>query len=547
MTSVERLTRHTGGTVRPEPVRTMTAHALRGFLRSPMSAFFTLIFPLAFLSIVSAIVGNETTAAGVPVAQFLVAPFAVFGVAEAAFVMLAIDTAGLRERGVLMRLQGTPVPVWTALAARVAAMAVVSGAAVALLTGVGAGLYGVEIVWRKVPALMLTLVLGIACFAALGLALVALTRTVLIVQTLTQGLLIPLAFISDVFIVGADLPAWLDRIGTALPLRHFADAMAETFDPQGGYGFQPGDLLVIVAWGLLGAGLALRYFSWMPRGARAADAGPAPATSGTAPAVTAPRTIVAGRRNATTLVIGQIRYALTSQWRDPLSVFFAVLFPVLLLGLFPTVFGGGTVHGLTVAQYLLPGMTAYAIAIAGYVNMPEDVVQARGKGVLKRLQGTPLPLRWYIAGRMSSALVVSVLSTVLLFTVASLFLDVAIDAARLPAVALAVLLGVLCFAALGLAVIALLRSATSLIAVTLGTLLPLSFISDVFLVGEAPLPGWLSAVGDLFPLKHLTAAMLAATSPTDPGTGIAAGHLLVVAAWTAAALLVVRLRGLYRA
>ena len=193
------------------------------------------------------------------------APFAVFGVAQATFVVLAVDTAGIRERGVLMRLRGTPVPVWKVLAARVAATAVMSAAAVALLSGVGAGIYDVEMIWRKVPALLLTLVLSIGCFSALGLALVALTRTVLVVQTLTQGLLIPLAFISDVFIVGADLPVWLDRIGAALPLRHFANAMAETFDPQGGYGFRPGDLLVMAVWGLVGTGLALRWFGWTPR------------------------------------------------------------------------------------------------------------------------------------------------------------------------------------------------------------------------------------------------------------------------------------------
>jgi hypothetical protein len=109
-----------------------------------------------------------------------------------------------------------------------------------------------------------------------------------------------------------------------------------------------------------------------------------------------------------------------------------------------------------------------------------------------------------------------------------------------------VVLGVCCFAALGLAAVALLRSAGSLVAVTLGTLLPLSFVSDVFPVGDAPLSGPLAAVGDLFPLKHLVAALLAATSPDGPGAGFAAGHLAVVAGWTVVGLLIVRLRGLYR-
>lgn len=246
------------------------------------------------------------------------------------------------------------------------------------------------------------------------------------------------------------------------------------------------------------------------------------------------------------MLLGQIRYALTSQWRDPLSVFFAVVFPVLLLALFPIVFGDGRIHGLTMAQYLLPGLAAYAIAVSGYVNMPEDVVQARVRGVLKRLQGTPLPPHWYLAGRIFSALVVSILSTALLVTVAVLFLQVRIDPVRLPALVVGILLGVLCFAALGLAAVALLRSATSLIAVTLGTLLPLSFVSDVFLVGDQPLPGWLSAIGDVFPLKHLMQALLAATSPAVQGSGLAYGHLAIVAAWAAAGLLVVRLVPLNR-
>ena len=240
------------------------------------------------------------------------------------------------------------------------------------------------------------------------------------------------------------------------------------------------------------------------------------------------------------LLLGQIRYAVTAQTRDPLALFFAVIFPALLLALFPLVFGSTRIHGLTPAQYLLPGLTAYSIAICGYVNMPEDVVQARARGVLKRLAGTPLPWHTYVAGRVCSVLVVSVLSSALLAGVATGFLGVRLDPVRLPALVLSVLAGVLCFSALGLAVVALLRSATSLVAITLGTLLPLSFVSDVFVVGDRPMPGWLAAIGDLFPLKHAAAALLAATGPGGAGGGFAWGHLGMVALWTMAALLVVR-------
>jgi hypothetical protein len=76
------------------------------------------------------------------------------------------------------------------------------------------------------------------------------------------------------------------------------------------------------------------------------------------------------------------------------------------------------------------------------------------------------------------------------------------------------------------------------VAVTLGTLLPLCFISEIFVVGNQPLSDWLTRVADVFPLRHLLDAVLAATSPQSTGAGFAAGHLAVLAAWTAGAALV---------
>jgi len=243
------------------------------------------------------------------------------------------------------------------------------------------------------------------------------------------------------------------------------------------------------------------------------------------------------------LLRGQIAYALLGLRRDRLAVFFAVAFPALLLVLFPTVFGDGRVHGLPLAQYLLAGMIAYTAAVAGYVDMPEAVVGARASGVLKRLHGTPLPFRWYVAGRVATALITALLGTAVLAVVGVAFLDVRLAAARVPAALLAVGAGTLCFAALGLAVAALLPTARSLVAVTLGTLLPLCFVSEIFVVGDQPLPGGLVAVADVFPLRHLLNALLTATRPETTGAGIAWSHVAVLAGWTALALLVAGRRG----
>lgn len=529
----------TDRTATPHRLPPLTGHAVRAFLRNPIAAFFTLAFPLGFLIIVSAIVGGQTTGSGVPVTQYLVAPFAVFGVCQASFTLLAVDTAGLRESGVLLRLRATPVPAWTVLGARIGASLVASGLAVVLLAAVGALAYDVQIVWRKLPALLVTLLLGIVCCAALGLALATLTRTVLAAQALAQGLLIPLAFISDVFIVGADLPTWLDVTGSILPLKHFARATAETFEPAGGYGFSPGHLAILAAWAVAGALVAMLRFQWGPH----APAAPRDAAEAgtTAPTLLSPPR--EHRHGPLALFGGQVAYALLGLRRDRLAVFFAVVFPALLLVLFPTVFGAGRVHGLPLAQYLFAGLVAYTAAVAGYVDMPEAVVGARANGVLKRLRGTPLPFRWYVAGRAGTALITALLGGTVLAAVGVSFLDVRLDAARLPAILIGVVAGTVCFAALGLAVAALLPTARSLVAVTLGTLLPLCFVSEIFVVGDQPLPGGLVAVADVFPLRHLLNALLTATRPETTGAGIAWSHLAVLAGWTALALLVAWRRG----
>jgi ABC-type multidrug transport system permease subunit len=528
---------HTG---RTRPWMDLSRHAISAFVRNPMAAFFTIAFPLLFLIIIAAIVGNEATPEGVPVAQFLVTPFAVFGIAQASFTVLAIDTAVLRESGVLLRLRGTPVTAAAVLASRIAASLVAAVLSLVLVTSAGAGLYGVDIIWRKMPALFVTVIAGVACLCALGLALSSLTRTVTAAQALAQGLLIPLAFISDVFIVGARLPQVLDMIGSLFPLKHFARAAAETFDPGPGAGFSPGHLAVLMAWTIAGAALAAWRFGWAPRGPASASS-PQPENIGFARQRLSPPS-VRNRPSTFALLAGQITHALRGALRDPLSVFFTVLFPVIMLVLFPAVFGDTTVDGLPMAQYQLPGLITYTIAVAGFVNLPEDLAGARDSGVVKRLRGTPLPYAVFLGSRIMTAMLTGLAGVLLLATVAVAAQDVRLDAARIPAMLITLILGALCFAMLGLAVVALRPGSRSLIAITLGILLPLCFVSGVFVAGPAALPGWLSAIGDVFPLRHLVQGMLAATRPDLSGAGLSWAHLGLVLLWTAAAAGVVRWR-----
>jgi ABC-type multidrug transport system permease subunit len=521
----------------------LTVHALRAFTRSPMSAVFTIAFPLSFFLIVNTIVGDTPVdhGASVRVSQFLVAPFAVFGTVEAVFCVLAIDLAVLREGGVLKRLRGSPVPAWSVLAARVCAAVLVALSSVALLVAVGVLAYDVQIVWRKVPAAVVALLVGVACFAALGLALVGLTRSVLAAQTLSNGLIIPLAFVSNVFIVGGDLPAPLAWAGRLLPLRHFADAVSAAFDPvAAGSGFRPVDLAVMALWGAAGAVVAGRWFGWEPRrGARTPPSRPgAVAHKGSAGGLTA--AVVRPVEPGPARMVGvQVRAAFIAARRDALAVFFAAVFPVLLLLLFPAVFPDAGFEGIPLGEFMVPSMIAYSIAVTTYVNLPAAVAQARDHGVLDRLRGSPAPLWTFYAGRAVAAALTAAGTAVLLVTAGALVNGYRPDPARLPAAVLAFTAGVACCSALGFALATALHAGQYVPAVALGTLLPLSFISDVFVVGDGgPLPAMLRYTADVFPLKHLSRAMLEALGPAGTGSGIAWMHLGVLAIWTLAGVLV---------
>ncbi|HVM20432.1 MAG TPA: ABC transporter permease, partial [Egibacteraceae bacterium] len=219
-------------------------YANTGYWRTPIAAFFTLIFPLMFLVLIGLVSGNPVIdpSSGLRLAQFLTPAMAVFGTAIAAFGTLAIMVATERDQGILKRLRGTPLPAWGYLAGRLIFICMVGLVSVALVVVVGVALYGVQIVWSKAPAALLTLIVGLACLAALGLAVAALVSIAEAVSAVTNGILIPLAFISGLFTAG-ELPDWLRQVSAAFPLRPYFESLSEAFNP-----FTPG---AGVDWGAL--------------------------------------------------------------------------------------------------------------------------------------------------------------------------------------------------------------------------------------------------------------------------------------------------------
>ncbi|MEQ8718462.1 MAG: ABC transporter permease [Acidimicrobiales bacterium] len=234
------------------------------------------------------------------------------------------------------------------------------------------------------------------------------------------------------------------------------------------------------------------------------------------------------------LVAHHIRYQNRLFWRAPIGAFFTIALPLIMLVLFDAIFDGDVEIGgrgpVSITQFYTPALAAFAAASATYTNLGTGLAIYREDGVLKRFRSTPLPPWVYIAGAIGSGVWIAAIANAIMIGIAVVGFDVSLPADRIPAAAVAFGFGVFAFAALGVALASLAPSGGAAPAMANATILPLSFISNVFIPLEDP-PAWLDTVGDIFPLKHFVEAFLAPFDPTSTGSGFEWGDLAVVAVW----------------
>lgn len=237
------------------------------FMRNPAAMFFTAILPIIFMVLFVAIFGNETDKTlHIKVSTIQVPGFIALAVTSASFLGLAIGLVRAREDGVLKRVRGTPVPAWVVFAGRVGVAIVTAIGVSALLLVLGRLLYGVSLPSRHVPALIVTLAFGAMALSAVGIFYSALIPSFDAAPAMTNAVVLPLYFISGVFVQTSLLPHWLAQVASFFPIRPLNDALFACFDPRvAGAGFQWDDLAVLAAWGLGALLVATRTFSWVPR------------------------------------------------------------------------------------------------------------------------------------------------------------------------------------------------------------------------------------------------------------------------------------------
>ena len=121
--------------------------------------------------------------------------------------------------------------------------------------------------------------------------------------------------------------------------------------------------------------------------------------------------------NAPALTVSQVRYVNKAFWRNPESAFFTFAFPLMFLVIFTALLGHSTVHLgtkiINTSTYYVAAMASFAVISACFTNIAISVSFQRDSGVLKRINGTPLPSTVYVAARIVHALLIAVLLVII--------------------------------------------------------------------------------------------------------------------------------------
>jgi ABC-2 type transport system permease protein len=237
---------------------------LRAFLRNKQGRYFTVILPLVLLVVfVSVGLGGKTVGADhADSSTYYVPGLSALAVVAASFVNLVISITAQREAGVLKRRRATPVAAWVLIAGRTLTAITVSLATLTMLLAVGHFAYGIHVSAATIPAVAVTAIVGSATFCVLGYAYSTQIRSADSAQPMVQALILPLYFISGVFVPSAELPGWLRHLAAAFPVEHLADGLRHAYAPASGLAWS--DLAALGLWAAAGLALALRRFSWTP-------------------------------------------------------------------------------------------------------------------------------------------------------------------------------------------------------------------------------------------------------------------------------------------
>lgn len=242
--------------------RSLASAMVKIFYRDKATLFFTFVFPLMFLVIFASLDNGARihSRGGIPFDDFFVPGILAYGVIATTYVNMAMSTAILRDEGVLKRMQGTPLPRWAYVTARIGSTVLTVLLMTVLVLALGAIAYGVSVRGSTLPGLIVTLMLGTAAFTTLGIGITRFISNAEAAPVIVNLTILPLTFISNIWFPTDNLPHWLNTIAKIFPIRALADGLQYAFNPHtSGVGLKGSDIESLAIWTAVGIFLMIRF------------------------------------------------------------------------------------------------------------------------------------------------------------------------------------------------------------------------------------------------------------------------------------------------
>lgn len=242
------------------------------------------------------------------------------------------------------------------------------------------------------------------------------------------------------------------------------------------------------------------------------------------------------------LTLQQIRTTNKAFWRNPASAFFTFAFPLMFVVIFTSLLGSGEADlggiQLDLSTYYVVAESAFGVIAACYTNIAIGVSFQRDQGILKRTRGTPLPGWSYLTARVVHSMIIAFILVAITVAFGVVFYAADVPTG-LPLVQflITLLVGGLSFAALALALTAVIPNADASPAIVNASILPLLFLSGIFIPFDDNTPQWITTISEIFPVRHFFVAMQDSflgnvmTPLGTPAFSFAWSDVLIVAAW----------------
>ena len=231
------------------------------FWRNPSAAFFSFLLPLLFLAAGGAILSGSQRDL-----DKLLPSIAGLSVMATTFTALAYNIVFLRERGVLKRIRGTPLPTLSYFAGLAANAATSAALQIAIVILAGRVLFGIG--WPVEWGWLIVFVLaGVITLSALGVAFAHVIPNFESTAAYVNAVFLPVVFVSFYVFDSSSAPGFLRSIADGLPLKPLITGLSGAMVTGSSTTSYLDALAVIALWGVFGIYLAVRGFSWEKAGA----------------------------------------------------------------------------------------------------------------------------------------------------------------------------------------------------------------------------------------------------------------------------------------